>query len=153
MVLFVDEAESIARQTETRPRSPRPQRGGRTVQGSANAGRNGRPTSSEGSPATATGSSRSKPTTRCVSLKQIFHYHFINAQAPIPSGAGQHRPRAGVSELAGARSAHLRPASEAAAGQRNRPPCPAGPRAPARQLRGGAAGDLRTGHRVHRSAR
>ena len=42
-----------------------------------------------------------------VSLKQIFHYHFINAQAPHRVGAGEHRARARIPELAGAGPAHV----------------------------------------------
>ena len=84
-----------------------------------------------------------------VSLKQIFHYHFINAQASIPEVQANI-----VRELEYQSSLELdpravRPASGVAAGQRNHPARPPGPRPQAGQLRGGAARNLHAGDRVH----
>jgi len=82
MVLFVDESESIARQLR---------RGQETVLHNAEVSHSGVGTSEEEratdfDPALARNRYRTfkeKTFDALVSLKQIFHYHFINAQAPI----------------------------------------------------------------------
>src|SRR3984893_15399031 len=83
MVLFVDEAESVARQLK---------RGRQVVTHNEEVGRSGvgerweeRATDfSEGLARNRYRVFKEQTYDALVSLKQIFHYHFINAQAPIP---------------------------------------------------------------------
>src|SRR6516164_7290455 len=83
MVLFVDEAESVARQLK---------RGRQVVAHNEEVGRSGmgerweeRATDfSEGLARNRYRVFKEQTYDALVSLKQIFHYHFINAQAPIP---------------------------------------------------------------------
>ena len=106
MVLFVDEAESVARQLK---------RGRETLAHNAEVRQSGvgelwEERRTDFDPGLARNRYRTfkeKTYDALVSLKQIFHYHFINAQALDRGRPTKHRAGTGVSEFTGTRSAHL----------------------------------------------
>ena len=138
MVLFVDEKESVARQLkrgrETKALIEVAARTGR----SARCRRTGRRITTSRWPAAATAFSRSRPGRPCSRLKEIFHYHFINAQGPIAEVEENILQRTGIPKHAGTRPPHGGPAPGRARGQPDHHPRPAGTGEAARQLRTGA---------------
>ena len=84
MVLFIDEAESVARQLKRGRQVVAHNEEVALLQASANAWKKRATDFSEGLARNRYRVFKEQTYDALVSLKQIFHYHFINAQASIP---------------------------------------------------------------------